>query len=102
MKEDVPVIPSGKNPTVAQMEEQKKKGVFWDNAKAGWVSAKKAGVLDWLFGQIGANKPTARTSGGGGANPAAPKKGMTKGVKIAIGVGILVVLGIAVHKLLKK
>jgi hypothetical protein len=112
----------GSTPSTAEQVEQAKKGKIWDKAK-GWIqsdSAKDllaklqaAGGIRGLFGSIfgskggGAGFPSTDASpinnsggggsGDGGGTPPPPPKGLSKGMKIGIAVGAVVVLGIIIY-----
>lgn len=94
---DAPNVPTGSVPTSTQVEEQKKKGVFWDKAKGVWVRAKDSGMLDNLANYFGLNTgaptdPTVDTN----TPPIDDKPKMSKGLKIGLIVGGVVLLGIIV------
>jgi hypothetical protein len=92
-------------PTVDEQVEQAKKGKIWDKVK-GWIQSDKAkdllaqvqgagGIKGWLSGLFGGS--------GGGAPPidtmqtTPPPSGMSKGMKIGLAVGGLVILGIIIY-----
>lgn len=78
-------------PTPAQVEEQKKKGLFWDNAKKTWVSAKELGLVDYVLDVFGVapKEPTPT-----------PKK-LSKTAKTILYVGGAVVIGLIIYAIAK-
>ena len=78
-------------PTPAQVEEQKKKGLFWDNAKKTWVSAKELGLVDYVLDIFGVapKEPTPT-----------PKK-LSKTAKTILYVGGAVVIGLIIYAIAK-
>jgi hypothetical protein len=97
---DAPKVPTGSDPTPTQVEEQKKKGVFWDKAKGVWVRAKDSGMLDRLANYFGLNtgvapetNPVVDTN----TPPIDDKPKMSKGLKIGLIVGGVVLLGVIVY-----
>lgn len=78
-------------PTPAQVEEQKKKGLFWDNAKKTWVSAKELGLVDYVLDIFGVapKEPTPT-----------PKK-LSKTAKTLLYVGGAVVIGLIIYAIAK-
>ncbi len=96
---NAPTVPTGSAPTPTQVEEQKKKGVFWDKAKGVWVKAKDSGMLDKLANYFGLNtgvapetNPVVDTN----TPPIDDKPKMSKGLKIGLIVGGVVLLGVIV------
>jgi hypothetical protein len=101
---NVPQVPAGQQPTVAQLEEQKKKGIFWDKLKGTWIKAKQSGVLDWLAGLIGIKKPQGELPPVGspqyGSNTTAGKdRKLSKNAKIAIAIGSVLVVGLIIYSI---
>lgn len=97
----VPTIPTGQQPTSAQMEELKKKGIFWDKAKRVWITAKETGFLDYLADIFGVKSSSALpptsdpTSTSPQTNPRT--RPLSTGVKVAIGIGIVAVVGLIIY-----
>lgn len=102
-------------PSEKEIKEKKAKGYYWDKAKGVWGKAKETGIVDKIGGLLGLNMGGG--AGGGGdqqttdpdlvsTNPTVEdpnaKKGMSTGVKIAIGVGIVVVVGTIIYFATKK
>lgn len=95
---DAPKVPTGSAPSSTQVEEQKQKGVFWDKAKGVWVRAKDSGMLDNLANYFGLNtgaptNPTVDTN----TPPIDDKPKMSKGLKIGLIVGGVILLGVIVY-----
>jgi len=93
----VPTIPTGTQPTTQQIEEQKKKGVFWNKAKGVWVKAKEAGVLDWLAMQLGITPPPPAVE-----EPSPRERKMGAGVTTALVIGAVAVVGLIIYSQSKK
>jgi len=94
----VPTIPSGSQPTAAQIEQQKKKGVFWNKAKGVWVKAKEAGIFDWLGNILGVTPTTTETP----IEEEPRSRKMGSGVQTAIIIGAVVVVGLFLYSQSKK
>jgi len=103
---------SSSTPSEKEIKEKKAKGYYWDKAKGVWGKAKESGLIDKLGELLGLNMGGG---GGGGQSSEADlvstnapaedptaKKGMSTGVKIAIGVGIVVVVGAIIYFATKK
>jgi len=107
---NVPQIPAGQQPTVAQLEEQKKKGIFWDKLKGTWITAKQSGVLDWLAGLVGIKLPQGQQgnlppvgSPQYGSNTTDGKdRKLSRNAKIAIGLGGVLVVGLIIYSISKN
>lgn len=84
--------PKTGEPSDAQKEEAKKKGLTWDKAKGAWTKAKDAGVFDTikdLFGKKDTSSSQAPVADVPSA-PASEDKKMSKTTKyILIGAGVL-------------
>jgi hypothetical protein len=95
----VPSVPAGQQPTAAQMEELKKKGVFWDKAKRVWITAKQTGFLDYLADVFGVKSslPTQTEPTSTLPQTSPRTRPLSAGVKIAIGVGIVAVVGLIIY-----
>jgi hypothetical protein len=78
-------------PTPAQVEEQKKKGLFWDKAKKTWVSAKEIGLVDYVLDIFGAKPKEAEPT---------PKK-LSNTSKTILYVGGAVILGLIIYAIAK-
>jgi hypothetical protein len=105
-----PVVPQGQTPTANQVADAKKKGLFWDKVKGGWVYAKESGLLDWVGNLFGLKPPpafqptpptntttnttTTTTSDDDG-------KGMSKTTKTLLYVGGALVLGFVIYTIAK-
>jgi hypothetical protein len=101
---NVPAIPVGGQPTASQIEEQKKKGVFWDKAKRVWVTAKDSGLIDLLSKWLGW-KPSSTTSAPSGSVATPPPtegRKMSKGLRTGLIIGGVVVLGLVIYAFAKK
>lgn len=100
--QNVPSVPAGAQPTTAQIEEQKKKGVFWDKAKRVWITAKDSGLLNVLANWFGLGpKPQAQPTAA--PMPAAPEgRKMSKGLQTGLIIGGVVVLGLVIYAFAKK
>lgn len=79
-------------PTPAQVEEQKKKGLFWDKAKKTWVSAKELGLVDYVLDVFGV-APKEETP--------APKK-LSNTAKTILYVGGALVVGLIIYSIAKR
>ncbi len=100
------VVGPKKEPTPAQKDEAKKKGLVWDSVKKGFVKAQELGIVDALLGRLGI---TPRTSDVPevGVDMNVPqggevKKGMSTTTKVLIGVGLLAVVGLVIYSTKKK
>ena len=103
-----PVVPPNTNPTPNQVADAKKKGLFWDKVKGGWVYAKESGILDWVGNLFGLQPPPA-------FQPTPPTnttttttttndddgKGMSKTTKTLLYVGGALVLGFVIYTIAK-
>ena len=110
---DAPVVPPNTNPTPNQIADAKKKGLFWDKVKGGWVYAKESGILDWVGNLFGLKPPpafqptpTANTGAGAGAGAGAvitddTNKGMSKTTKTLLYVGGALVVGFIIFEIAK-
>jgi hypothetical protein len=85
--------------------KRQEKGSFGERLKRGIGAVANSGVLDVL----GGNSNTSQDSFDPNSMPidtyvppAPPKKGMSKGVKIAIGVGVVAIIGVTMYMLMKK
>ena len=111
-----PAVVQGGTPNASQIADAKKKGLFWDKVKGGWVYAKEGGILDWVGNLLGVQvppafqptgTPTGGTTGGttGGNTGSGTKdddgKGMSKTTKTLLMVGGALVVGFVVYKLVK-
>jgi hypothetical protein len=107
-----PVVPPNTNPTPNQVADAKKKGLFWDKVKGGWVYAKESGILDWVGNLFGLQPPPAFqptgagagvTAGGGGGAVVTDdtNKGMSKTTKTLLYVGGALVLGFVIYTIAK-
>ena len=102
-----PVLPQ--NVSVTDPQGNKKAGQFWDKAKNVWVKADEMGAIDKVFGLFGLTKPAGETYPSQqtwtGETPGytAPvvdpnaKKPMSKGLKIGLIVGGVVLLGTIIY-----
>jgi len=98
----LPTIPQGQQPSVQQIEDAKKKGVFWDKAKGVWIQAKEIGAVDWLFGKLGLKTPATKDMGTPSAEGVVTKPKLSKGAKIGIYVGGALVVGALIYFLTKS
>jgi hypothetical protein len=104
-----PVVPQGQTPTATQVADAKKKGLFWDKVKGGWVYAKESGLLDWVGNLFGLKPPpafqptppTATTTTTTTTNDD-DGKGMSKTTKTLLYVGGALVLGFVIYEIAKK
>jgi hypothetical protein len=106
-----PVVPPNTNPTPNQVADAKKKGLFWDKVKGGWVYAKESGILDWVGNLFGLQPPpafqptqtttTTGSAGTGGAVITDNEKGMSKTTKTLLYVGGALVLGFVIYTIAK-
>jgi hypothetical protein len=103
-------VAQGQTPTANQVADAKKKGLFWDKVKGGWVYAKESGLLDWVGNLFGLKPPpafqptpptntttnttTTTTSDDDG-------KGMSKTTKTLLYVGGALVLGFVIYTIAK-
>ncbi len=94
----VPTIPTGSQPTAAQIEQQKKKGVFWNKAKGVWVKAKEAGIFDWLGNVLGITPAAGQTP----IEEEPRSRKMGSGVQTAIIIGGIVIVGLFLYSQSKK
>jgi hypothetical protein len=95
-------------PTEQKKEEMKKKGLQWDKVKGTWMKVKDTGFLQGMFPGLFANQ---NQTGPGPEMPvttapetpgADPKKGMSKGMKIGLIVGGVVLLGTVIYFATRK
>lgn len=104
-----PVVPQGQTPTATQVADAKKKGLFWDKVKGGWVYAKESGLLDWVGNLFGLKPPpafqptppTATTTTTTTTTSDDSGKGMSKTTKTLLYVGGALVLGFVVYTIAK-
>ena len=93
-----------KEPTPAQKEEAKKKGLTWDSANKVFKKAEELGILDSILGKLGITPRTSTPPVGvdaplGSLPPdvEGDKKGMSTTTKVLIGVGALAVVGLILY-----
>ena len=111
---NAPVVPPNTNPTANQVAEAKRKGLFWDKVKGGWVYAKESGILDWVGNLFGLQPPPAfqptNTGGGTGGGTGGDggkvvtdddNKKLTKTQKTLLYVGGALVLGFVIYTIAK-
>jgi len=92
-------------PTESQIKEAAKKGMVWDNINKKFSDAKASGLLDTILGIFGGSKPQKSTSMGQTQQQTKDDDGkgkMSTGVKIAIGVGALMLVGGIIYAVTKK
>lgn len=99
---------SGGAPSVEEQTKMAKAGKIWEKGK-GWVTSGKAkNFLDnakGLFGGLFGGEQTPVDSGSQYVAPTPTpeaKKGLSKGAKIGIAVGVVAVLGFIIYKATKK
>ena len=95
-------------PTPAQKEEAKKKGLTWDSVNKVYVKAQELGIVDALLSKLGITPrtttppvgvdPTLDPSG----SASAEDKGMSTTTKVLIGVGVLAVVGLLFYAMSDK
>jgi len=93
-----------KEPTPAQKEEAKKRGLTWDSANKVFKKAEELGILDSILGKLGITPRTSTPPVGvdaplGSLPPdvEGDKKGMSTTTKVLIGVGALAVIGLILY-----
>lgn len=99
-----PSTTTANEPTEAQKEKQKKKGLGWDKTKKAWVSLKDSGVIDKIGGFVGGilgGKDDSTTTTDTTAPDGTPKKGLSTGAWVGIGLGTAV-LGTILYFALRK
>jgi hypothetical protein len=107
-----PVVPPNTNPTPNQVADAKKKGLFWDKVKGGWVYAKESGILDWVGNLFGLQPPpafqptpptntTTNTTTTTTTTNDDDGKGMSKTTKTLLYVGGALVLGFVIYTIAK-
>ena len=92
------------DPTQAQVDSAKKKGLTWDKVKGTWVKAEQSGLIDSLLGFFGAKQPqdTTTTQDNSPAPPAPTDKPMSQNTKIIIGIGVAVAAGVIIYAIVKS
>lgn len=92
------------NPTQAQADSAKKKGLTWDKVKGTWVKAEQSGLIDSLLGFFGAKQPqdTIPTTQDNVPAAAPTDKPMSQTTKIVIGVGVAVAAGVIIYAIVKN
>ena len=106
---NAPAVPQGGTPTATQVADAKKKGLFWDKVKGGWVYAKESGLLDWVGNLFGLKPPpafqptppTATTTTTTITTSDDSGKGMSKTTKTLLYVGGALVLGFVIYTIAK-
>jgi hypothetical protein len=87
-------------PTPEQIAAARKKGLDWNKLSNKWEKIKSSGLWDAALGLLGlGKKPDEAPTEDKLKNP---DKGMSKGAKIAIGVGAVVILGVIIYAATKK
>lgn len=94
-------------PTEQKKEEMKKKGLQWDKVRGTWMKVKDTGFLQGMFPNLFGNQnqtgpgpemPISNTP----EAPAPDKKGMSKGMKIGLAVGGVLLLGTVIYFATRK
>jgi hypothetical protein len=99
------VVGPMKEPTPAQKEEAKKKGLTWDNVNKVFIKAKELGFLDALLSKIGITPQASDVPQVGVNIPQSgevEKKGMSTTAIVLIGVAVVGVVGFALYSSKKK
>jgi len=94
-----------KEPTPAEKEEAKKKGLTWDKVNQVFVKAKELGFLDALLNRIGITPQSSDVPQVGVNTPQSgevEKKGMSTTAIVLIGVAVVGVVGLALYSSKKK
>jgi hypothetical protein len=89
-------------PTETAKKEAAKKGLVWDSINNKFAKAKESGLLDTVLGIFGVAKPQQETINQPNENIGGEKSKMSMGVKIAIGVGALAIVGGIIYAVTKK
>jgi hypothetical protein len=97
-----PTTQTTKEPTEAQKKEAAKKGYVWDSINKKFATAKESGLLDTILGVFGVAKPQSETITQTETTSEDNKPKMSMGVKIAIGVGALAIVGGIIYAVTKK
>jgi len=100
-------VPNG--PTAKQQKEKIKEGQFWNNLRGGWDKFKKTDSgqiliqsgVSYLQSKLDEKNQAAQQSQMPTATPEAPIQPMSKGMKIALIVGGVAVLGAIVYYITK-
>jgi hypothetical protein len=96
------VPPSITNPTPAQIQEAKKKGLNWDSVNKVFKKAEELGIVDSILSKLGIT-PRTTTPPVGVDAPLDPmgspssESGMSTTTKVLIGVGALAVVGLIIY-----
>jgi hypothetical protein len=98
-------IKAKKEPTPAEKEEAKKKGLTWDKVNQVFVKAKELGFLDALLNRIGITPQSSDVPQVGVNTPQSgevEKKGLSTTSIVLIGVAVVGVVGLALYSSKKK
>jgi hypothetical protein len=99
------VVGPKKEPTPAEKEEAKKKGLTWDNVNKVYIKAKELGFIDALLSKIGITPQASDVPQVGVNIPQSgevEKKGMSTTAIVLIGVAVVGVVGFALYSSKKK